>query len=228
LEHSFSLGIIPNFFATFGKESETIQHKDKQPSALLSRAIRLNPEKEDDITTTPFSCLDLTILRPLIDGNGDLYDVIDALVWEEDSEDVEVYLDHIGHVFTMQLRRDERKEDEFGCGIDIPPEIYLERYTSAYKEPILAMKKDRDALVSKIHDIEKREMRLKQFHTVDSQGKTVAHDVVKLMEATTQHFQQPWPSTLDENGNGIQMNMPDITPQLTQLSEKIKQKLEGN
>ena len=189
---------------------------------MLSTAIRKVGGDID--TVNHFSCLDLTILP---ENNGNLYDILDATVWEEDAEEVDTFLSLVADVFTLQLKGDDDKSKTFG--IDIPSDLYLDRYTEPFLPFVKEMKKLRDETAIQIAEIEAKERKLKLFSLEGSNAKT--HDMLKLMEATTRHFSKPFRIETDnEDDLHMQGQSPvqqDITPILREITARILKKLGG-
>ncbi|KAF3930108.1 hypothetical protein ABW19_dt0206590 [Dactylella cylindrospora] len=177
--------IVPRFFQSFQAAAKYINGDPKYRTALESKAVRVGPGMDPHSQT--FEVFDLYVSGYLIDQGGTLYDALDSMFWEGEGEGegVETYAEYIGDVCTIQVRTEENHRP---CGVDIPSELYFDRYTERFKDEFAKMKKSRDELRLQIEQIEEKERRIRLYSPMSQPHRNL--DMMKVMGTTRMYFEQ--------------------------------------
>ncbi|CAN6618232.1 hypothetical protein TRVA0_007S01486 [Trichomonascus vanleenenianus] len=122
--------------------------------------------------TTVFANLVCDVTVGLCDS---LYKIVDDMVWSLDEADGDAYMDHIGDVLTLTLKRDDGMS---GAGITVPTVWYPERYSKRIY-PYLKRVRDLKKSLKKKHDSRSAQ----HFNTRMYMGQNV-----KELLATTEEF----------------------------------------
>ena len=155
-----------------------------------------------------------------------LYDAIDHVLWADNREEEDTYLEAVGDVLPMEINN--QVTDAVGVGVDIPATLYIDRYLPSSTKLVKDMLREKSRILS---DIERREKGLSS-HTrfCSSDGSMV--DGRNLIDQAQEYFAQTSKyKTLVNNAplNNIRLLTPyeQVAQELEIISERIADKLRG-
>ncbi|KAF8463658.1 hypothetical protein BDZ91DRAFT_731373 [Kalaharituber pfeilii] len=202
-----------------------------EPWPFTSCAVACDSNDQRD-SYDEFQVLTVSVPNELADAPGaNIYNALDPIIWPDGDENPgDVYLDYVADVFCISLKRDA--PDVKGIGLDIPSDLYLNRYSKEYGPLVKEMKAQKLAVSCEIRNIEAREERLSRCRKRDIGGDDSSVETVKLLGAAIEHFENlRLPSEEKDSSGDISMEeKPDehssMTNQIREVLERLKVRLE--
>ena len=149
-------------------------------------------ETGDLLKKKPFQVLEVSVSDDLASMLGStLYNALDSILWGENDQAGDVYFEHVSDVLCIALKRDTTPS-EFsggGIGLDIPTEIYMDRYSEKFLHVVRGMKSEKERLKSEIRKLECREEKLLHCRQSKAVVDTSTVEITKLLEAAIEHFE---------------------------------------
>ncbi|EPS42568.1 hypothetical protein H072_3428 [Dactylellina haptotyla CBS 200.50] len=218
--------IISKYFMTIQDSIRIINNDPEMRTPLQSKAVRLSPKMEE--TSQTFEVFDLTIRNSWVEQGGSLYDALDALFWDEEevSDGTETYAEYFGEICTIQVRCEDPSKQP--CGIDVPINLYFDRYTKDFKEEISKMKKAKAGIQSQIEELNAKERKIRLYSPMTQPHRHL--DMMKVMETTRKYFEQSSNPELanpeDEISSTEQARKCDeVAKQLAEIEARIQKKI---
>ena len=188
-------------------------------------------ETGDLVKRNPFHVLEVSVSDDLANAVGStLYNALDSILWGEiDQATGDVYFEHISDVLCIALKRDTTPS-EFsggGIGLDIPTELYMDRYSERFLHVVRRMKSEKERLKSEIRKFECREEKLLHCRQSKAVVDTSTVEITKLLEAAIEHFEHLKVSidgkvSVDEGGD-VAMDLEEGRPDdFQRMKEHIK------
>ncbi|KAK6522256.1 hypothetical protein TWF281_002822 [Arthrobotrys megalospora] len=216
--------IVSNYFVSLRDAVRLINGDPDMRTPLQSRAVKVSSNGEEG--SQNFEVFDLTVRSHLIDQDGSLYDALDSLFWEEHLEGTEVYAEYFGEVCTLQVGIDDPNRRP--CGIDIPAEMYFDRYTKEFKDHVANMKRAKVGIQEQIDALSAKERKIRLYSPMFKPNSVL--DMMKVIGATKMYFEQSSdPETVLPTGDIVPeehaKKCGEIAKQLADIEERIQKKL---
>lgn len=187
----FLAGQLTTFFKKWSDDIKRLckMEGEHDPQPFTSIAVKTGdlPKKE------PLRVLEVSVSDDLANTLGStLYNALDSILWgESDQATGDTYFEHISDVLCIKLKRDTIPS-EFsggGIGLDIPTELYMDRYSEKFLPVIREMKLEKERLKSEIRKLECREEKLLHCRQSKTVIDTSTVEITKLLEAAIEHFE---------------------------------------
>ena len=224
---------VPSFFKKWTNDITQLSGLggSGKPSPFTSTAISSEPfePKNFQVLTIPPVSNDCAN-APL----STLYSAIDQMLWSnQDGVAGDVFLDPIADVFCISMARET--PDLPGLGLDIPVDLYLDRYTAPFVDLVGRMKLEREKIRNEIKDLEKREEKL--LHCRSSNTVSTV-ETTRLFEAAIEHIEylklspgEPKDEESDDMVMETQVEKPKVfslmSTELKGILDRLKVRLEG-
>ncbi|KAK6342074.1 hypothetical protein TWF730_001556 [Orbilia blumenaviensis] len=218
--------IVSNYFVSLRDAIRLLHCDEDLRTPLQSRAVKVSPNGEEG--SQNFEVFDLTIRSHLIDQGGSLYDALDTLFWEDYQDGTEVFAEYFGEVCTLQVRVDDPNRRP--CSIDVPIEMYFDRYTKEFKEHVADMKKAKIVIQDEIEALSAKEKRIKFYTPMFKPNKIL--DMTNVIVATKKYFElsSDPESVLPTGGippDAHAKRCNEVAKQLAEIEERIRKKLDA-
>ena len=115
----------------------------------------------DSSRSQPFHCLSITIEDEVARKGLTLYDSLDRLLWGDNKDDEETFLEKVGEVFTLDVRNEAT--NSHGLGIDVPAVWYADRYLSSSTKQVKDMFSRKASVSAVLNAQEKGQAALTQY-----------------------------------------------------------------
>ncbi|KAF8428612.1 hypothetical protein EV426DRAFT_585045 [Tirmania nivea] len=177
---------VPSFFKKWSTDIKQLSGLDGkgEPSPFTSTAIQSEPFEMKDfqvLTIPPISNDRANAPFPT------LYSAIDQMLWyDQDGVAGDIYLDPIADVFCISMTRET--SDLPGLGLDLPVDLYLDRYTAPFVDLVRGLKLEREKIRNRIRDLEKREEKLLHCRSSKAMVDTSTVETARLFEAAIEHI----------------------------------------
>ncbi|KAF3923759.1 hypothetical protein ABW20_dc0110582 [Dactylellina cionopaga] len=218
--------IVSKYFQSLQESIKVLNNDPEMRTPLQSKAVRVSPKME--VNSQTFEVFDLSIRNNLIEQGGSLYDALDALFWEEEdsSDETVTYAEYFGDICTFQIRCEDPQKRP--CGLDIPAEMYLDRYTAEFKDKISVMRKEKAGIQSQIEELNKKEQSIRLFSPMSQSHRHL--DMMKVMETTRRYFEQSSDPALPSPAGDISpvehaKKCGEVAKQLVEIEERIQKKI---
>ena len=212
--------------------------RNHEPKPFTSYAAQYGADNREN-SWDEFQVLQAEISNEIASTPGaTIYNALDPVVWSEgDEAPGNVYLDYVADVFCITMKRGT--SEARGIGLDIPIDLYLDRYTREFGPLVGEMKNQRVKVNEEIGNLERRENKLRNWGENGQMVDLSTVETTNLLEAVIKHFQylrKPSDDEGAEDGSG-DVNMetqddrleefPDVSNQLKGVLERLKIRLEG-
>ncbi|KAI5790188.1 hypothetical protein EDC01DRAFT_657928 [Geopyxis carbonaria] len=152
-----------------------------------------------------------------------LYSAIDGVVWADENSDVVI---EFSDVVCIQVKPEQ---DVNSIGIEVPFDLYLDRYTKPWLEKSKELRAEIRAQRSHIIELEARVQRLTNFRPRNIwEDNATTYDPKTLLQITIEHFSTPLTRSSENPDDVIMDSQPeklDPTPVLKELLDKLESKL---
>ncbi|EGX48662.1 hypothetical protein AOL_s00079g301 [Orbilia oligospora ATCC 24927] len=215
--------IVSNYFCSLRDAIKLLHGDPDMRTPLLSRAVKVSPNGEEG--SQIFEVFDLTIKSHVVEQGGNLYDALDTIFWDEPDES-EVYAEYFGDVCTIQATTEDPNKRP--CGIDIPAEMYFDRYTKEFKDHVADMKKAKVEIQGKIDELSAKERKIRLYSPMFQPNSSL--DMVKVMARTRRYFElSSDPDSVLPTGGVVPeehaRKCSETARQLAEIEERIQKKL---
>lgn len=152
-----------------------------------------------------------------------LYSAIDGVIWADETNDVVI---EFSDVVCIQVKPEQ---DVNTIGIEVPFDLYLDRYTKPWLKRSKELRAEIRAQRSHIIELETRIQRLTKFQPRNLwEDNPTTYDPKTLLEISIKHFTTPLKMSSDSSDDVIMNSQPeklDPTPVLKDLLDKLESKL---
>lgn len=221
--------ILPVFFKAWEAASEPIDVGLNLHEIVKSIGTRRNPDKPEIAESHSFTTLQVPIDDEIADKGRTLYDAIDDILWTTDNLPVgqqEAYLDHIGDVIILDMKRSN--EASSGLGIKIPATWYLDRYLESSVVAIKEMRETKAALQEELDLIEQKRAKIADYQASGAGTKVI--NGLSLLKTASTYFER---SVINSNSTDSHEEQSrnsthsKVVKELQILTEKITQRLQS-
>ncbi|KAK6496202.1 hypothetical protein TWF481_002226 [Arthrobotrys musiformis] len=214
--------IVTNYFCALRDAVRLLNGNLEMRTPLQSRAVKVSPNGEEG--SQIFEVFDLMIRNHVLDQGGTLYDALDTLFWDEPEESV--YAEYFGDVCTIQARVEDPNRRP--CGIDIPAEMYFDRYTKGFREHVAEMKKAKIGIQEQIDALSAKERKIRLYSPMFQPNSVL--DMMKVIGATKKYFElSSDPESVLPTGGVVPeehaKKCSETARQLAEIEERIQKKL---
>ncbi|KAL7273778.1 hypothetical protein RUND412_003355 [Rhizina undulata] len=219
-----SSGPVSSFLLAWGEDKYVepfFSVATQQPLVDIETPSSTNAE--ESLSTERFYVLDLQIPA---EPESTIYDAFDRVIWPGDGQG-EVYV-KFADVLCLQFKTnwDPRK----GSGVNIPTELYPDRYTRTYADIAREVQQKIQKKLAEIDDLEQKEERLLKFRPRGYGRGTETYDPKALMEISFKHFETGSQFNAVDSGSAnmsisSDSGVLDVNLALKQLWAKIEKKL---
>jgi hypothetical protein len=185
-----------------------------------------------------FYQLDVVINSETNGEPKDLYDAIDGMIWANDRNGEhkdDFYLVKLPPILVMHIRNmDGRMRD---LGVDIPPALYIDRYTEKYKDRVKQMRKDIAECRRLVQSLDEEIKSLSFIRTDESMKCSSTQLIESAMEYLERDFPPPdagsesamWMED-DDTEAEVEIDMTEskeLASKLELVYHRLRAKLEG-
>ena len=226
------------FFKTWTTDVRFLSEIAARP--FMTTAVIADPAAEDK-SENAFSVMEIDFVEG--SEGKTLYDAIDSIVWPQALNGATDYaFKTVGDIFCISTKKATSSGNK-GIGIDIPANLYLDRYTLAFADAVKDVKSNRVAINAKIQNLEARERALKTCPVGKNNVDRKEVETSKLLGAAIGHFeflQTPSEGSKSaeqtEDGDVEMTSQPPeevhplqaMSSQLKGVLERLKFRMEGN
>ncbi|KAK6330759.1 hypothetical protein TWF718_002959 [Orbilia javanica] len=215
--------IVSNYFCSLREAIRLLNNDPNMRTPLQSKAVKVSPNGEEG--SQVFEVFDLTIKNHVIEQGGNLYDALDTIFWD-DLDESEVFAEYFGDVCTIQARVEDPNTRP--CSIDIPVEMYFDRYTKEFKDHVATIKKAKVEIQGKIDELSAKERKIRLYSPMFQPNKSL--DMMKVIARTRKYFElSSDPDSVLPTGDVVPeehaKKCSETAKQLAEIEERIKQKL---
>ncbi|KAJ6264031.1 hypothetical protein Dda_0170 [Drechslerella dactyloides] len=219
--------IVTKYFQSLQDALRIINNDPYFRTPLQSKAVRISPNME--VNSSTFEVVDLTVKNSLLEQGGTLYDALDALFWEDETEggeETETYAEYFGDVCTLQVRVEDPQRRP--CGFDVPAEIYFDRYTEKFKDEVSKMRSEKGVIQSQIEELITKETKIRLYSPMSQPHRNL--DMLKVLGTTKTYFEQSSNTELLSSENDLTTEEDlkrrgEASKQLAEIEARIQKKI---